>query len=91
MKPLYIIAVVLAFSAISCKKEVEIKKVHHDEMATSTEKLNVKVVNELDPICEMPTHEFLTDTANYKGKTYGFCSAHCKEEFKKTPEKFAVK
>lgn len=48
--------------------------------------LDVEVVNELDPICGMTTAEHLKDTANYQGKTYGFCNTMCKEEFLKNPE-----
>jgi YHS domain-containing protein len=31
----------------------------------------------------MPTEADMKDTAVYKNKTYGFCSAYCKDEFKK--------
>jgi YHS domain-containing protein len=31
----------------------------------------------------MPTEADMKDTAVYKNKTYGFCSALCKDEFKK--------
>lgn len=94
MKSIYIIAVIFTLSAISCKKEnIEVKKVNHEKMmhAAKGEKLNVAVVNEEDPICGMKTAEYLKDTANYKGKTYGFCNSMCKDEFKKDPEKYAVK
>ncbi|MDN5397107.1 MAG: YHS domain-containing protein [Chryseobacterium sp.] len=33
----------------------------------------------------------MKDTAVYKGKTYGFCSSLCKDEFKKNPEKYVQK
>lgn len=52
---------------------------------------NVKVVNEVDPVCSMSTDENLKDTLNYQGKLYGFCSSHCKEEFKKNPGKYLSK
>lgn len=51
----------------------------------------VKVDNEIDPICEMTTADHLNDTLHYKEKIYGFCSSHCKKEFKKNPEKYAIK
>ncbi len=88
-----VILVAAIFALVSCKKEnMEIKKVDHQKMsATKVGKLNVVVVNELDPICDMTTAEHLSDTANFKGKTYGFCSSYCKDEFKKNPEKYAVK
>lgn len=94
MKTIYTIASILAITVISCKKEnIEVKKVDHSKMmnAAHGEKLNVKVVNAEDPICGMKTAEYLKDTANYKGKTYGFCNSMCKDEFKKEPEKYAIK
>lgn len=51
----------------------------------------VKVVNEKDPICGMNTAQFLTDTAIYQKKIYGFCSKSCKVEFKKNPKKYVKK
>lgn len=93
MKTIYFIAAVFALSLVACKKEnLEVKKVEHSKMHSGNgEKLNVAVVNAEDPICGMKTAEFLKDTANYKGKTYGFCNSMCKDEFKKEPEKYAVK
>ena len=94
MKSIYIILGIFAITVVSCKKEnMEVKKVDHSKMmhGTSGDKLNVAVVNEEDPICGMKTAEHLKDTANYKGKTYGFCNSMCKDEFKKDPEKYAVK
>jgi len=35
----------------------------------------------------MKTADHLSDTANYEGKTCGFCSTMCKDEFLKNPEK----
>lgn len=67
---------------------------HQHEEATQHEEIvkpdlsKVKVVNEIDPICEMETTKHINDTINYKGQTYGFCSTHCKTEFKKDPEKY---
>ena len=36
-----------------------------------------------DLSCGMPISSGITDTANYKGKLYGFCSAECKADFLK--------
>lgn len=92
MKSTYIIAVFISISLISCKKQVaDVQKVKHDDMAASTEEISVEVANEKDPICEMSVKGMVNHTANYKGKTYGFCSSVCKGEFKKNPEKFAIK
>ncbi len=42
-----------------------------------------------DPVCGMQVDEKkAAATSNYKGKTYYFCSASCKEQFQKNPEKF---
>lgn len=51
---------------------------------------NVKVVNKLDPICGMDNAMSLKDTAIYQKKVYGFCSTHCKTEFKKDPKKYTT-
>ncbi len=43
-----------------------------------------------DPICGMNVDESkAAGTADYKGKTYYFCSAGCKAKFEKEPEKYA--
>ena len=69
---------ILAFSQESPKK-------------SQSAKLEVKVVNEEDPVCGMKTAQFLKDTLTYKKKVYGFCGAHCKETFKKSPKKYLKK
>lgn len=91
MKYEIILATLLSISIISCAQETP--KVKHKKSMNSSDKnlVNVKVVNSEDPICHMKTAEYLKDTANYKNKTYGFCSVYCKEEFKKSPEKYAQK
>ena len=84
--------IVVGFALFSCNKKqpkqenFEVKHISQEEMKAAT-KLDVTVVNEADPICGMKTAEHLSDTANYQGKTYGFCSTMCKEEFLKNPEK----
>jgi len=91
MKSKIILATLLSISIISCTQETP--KVKHKKSMNSSDKnlTNIKVVNAEDPICHMKTAEYLKDTANFKNKTYGFCSAYCKEEFKKNPEKYAQK
>jgi YHS domain-containing protein len=44
------------------------------------------VDNKKDPSCGMPLTAGIGDTAHYKGKTIGFCSAECKAAFEKNPE-----
>jgi YHS domain-containing protein len=91
MKSLIISTALLSVSLLSCAKETP-KVKHASHMDTSGKKIeNVQVVNEEDPICHMKTAGSLKDTAVYKNKTYGFCSVYCKDEFKKSPEKYAQK
>lgn len=91
MKSKIIITALLSMSLFSCAQEAP-KVKHKKSMSSSKENIrNVKVVNAEDPICHMKTAEFLKDTVAYKNKTYGFCSAYCKDEFKKNPEKYAQK
>lgn len=43
----------------------------------------------IDPVCNMEVKEAdAAGKSEYKGKTYYFCSTHCKEQFDKKPEKF---
>lgn len=43
-----------------------------------------------DPVCGMQLEEIdAAGTAQYKGKTYYFCSPSCKAAFEKEPEKYA--
>jgi YHS domain-containing protein len=70
---------------IGCVSLVITCKSHSKGEAILTD---VKVVNELDPVCKMTTSEHLKDTLMYEGKLYGFCSSNCKEEFKEDPKKF---
>lgn len=43
-----------------------------------------------DPVCGMQINENEAAwKSGYKGKTYYFCSAHCKSSFDKEPAKYA--
>lgn len=54
----------------------------------SIKKEDIKMAK--DPICGMNVDENkAAGTAVYKGKTYYFCSAHCKAQFENAPEKYA--
>lgn len=84
----------IGLTIVSCDKkkedtqnnDFEVKHISHEEMKAAT-KLDIAVVNDVDPICGMNTKEHLGDTVTYKGKVYGFCSTMCKEEFLKDPKK----
>ena len=84
---LYFLSVLFVVPLLSCtQKDLQVK---HVTIATPVDNLkNVKVVNTEDPVCKMPTADFLKFTSNYKGKTYGFCSLSCKTKFLKNPEKY---
>ena len=46
----------------------------------------------VDPVCNMNVDEKkAAATYEYKGKTYYFCAAGCKESFAKNPEKYLNK
>jgi putative intracellular protease/amidase/YHS domain-containing protein len=51
---------------------------------------NMKFDNKKDFICNMPITAGVADTAQFKGKVYGFCSTGCKDEFKKNPASYLV-
>jgi YHS domain-containing protein len=44
-----------------------------------------------DPVCGMTVDPKTAEKADYKGKTYYFCSVDEKQEFLKSPEKFLPK
>ena len=45
-----------------------------------------------DPVCGMQIKEKdAAGKSEYNGKTYYFCSTHCKQSFDNNPEKYASK
>lgn len=45
-----------------------------------------------DPVCGMEVNEDkAAATADFKGKTYYFCSTGCKEKFEESPDKYVEK
>lgn len=45
-----------------------------------------------DPVCGMEVDEEKAQAkSEYQGKTYYFCSEHCKMQFEKEPEKYVEK
>ena len=42
-----------------------------------------------DPVCGMTVDTKSAEKADYKGKTYYFCSREDKQTFEKSPEKYA--
>lgn len=42
-----------------------------------------------DPVCKMTIEEKdAAATSSHRGKTYRFCSPHCKEKFDRNPESY---
>ena len=44
-----------------------------------------------DPVCGMDVDPSTEHKTDYDGKTYYFCSAHCREAFESNPRKYAEK
>ncbi|NJE41946.1 YHS domain-containing protein [Thermococcus sp. GR6] len=42
----------------------------------------------IDPVCGMEVSEETEFKVEYSGKTYYFCSPHCKAQFEADPEKY---
>lgn len=51
---------------------------------------HIKTENQRDPVCGMKISGSVSDTAQYNGKVYGFCSASCKNKFCGQPRQYAV-
>lgn len=50
-----------------------------------------KTESDFDLVCGMNVGETPRFTAKYQGKTYGFCSAHCRDQFVAHPANFVKK
>ena len=53
------------------------------------EKVETMVMKVTDPVCDMEFKKENAIHAEYEGKTYYFCSEHCKEQFLKDPQKYS--
>lgn len=91
MKSKILLTAFLSFSLLACAQESAKVKHKKKNIPTKTTTQKVKFANAVDPICNMPTESDMKDTVIYKGKTYGFCSSICRDEFKKNPEKYVQK
>lgn len=91
MKSKVILTAFLSVSLLACAQETPKVKHKKKNIPTKTTAQKVKFANAIDPICEMKTEDDMKDTLVYKGKTYGFCSSYCKDEFKKNPAKYVQK
>lgn len=106
-KILAYVCMLLMFSLMqSCQSKNESTEIPKADSAVTTNSMEKKMDpvvagkdifstmqfdNKKDFICGMPVSAGVADTANYKGKVYGFCATECKEEFLKDPESYIVK
>jgi YHS domain-containing protein len=79
------------FFACNGNPKVEMKSPAFESAATAADSAKPKfttamVDNKKDPSCGMPVTAGIADTAHFKGKVYGFCSAECKSIFLKNPD-----
>ena len=87
----FVCGLVSACSPASPSQEPENKPIPMHDHAASDQKITVDLASlatEKDLVCGMPLSAGVSDTLRYDGKTYGFCSAECKEAFQKTPKQY---
>ena len=87
----FLAALFLSLVLVACKEKTETPDTEVqvvEEQIDFPAKLDVAVVNSVDPVCGMEMPEFLKDTITYKEHVYGFCSPSCKDEFSKKPDEF---
>ena len=89
-KIISLIVIAAAFGCNQPKTETTEKKMEvmppAADSALSNSLAKLQFASKKDLTCGMPISAGLADTASYKGKLYGFCSAECKEDFLKDPE-----
>ncbi|MBA4317661.1 MAG: hypothetical protein C0412_04605 [Flavobacterium sp.] len=87
---LFIVLFAFTFQAVLAQK-TETKptkeKVKTVQTKTTEKKAEVKIWNEVCPVMGNKVNP-KTPTAEYKGKTIGFCCAGCDAKFKADPEKY---
>ena len=87
----YVLFTGLIITALFACKQNEEKRAEMPVVQTDTIKYTpAMVVNEKDYACGMPVRAGISDTCQYEGKAYGFCSTECKNEFLKDPKKYLV-
>lgn len=91
MKKLFVIICIATLWSCN-KKETNVVK----ETTTVIEPKNplnkLKYANKIDFYCKMDITKYgVSDTLNYKGNLYGFCSTMCKHEFLMKPEEYLAK
>ena len=93
MKNLISLSLIVSLGLVACNSTQQEQATATDtsmtiqQDTTATVAYTVEMVdNKKDPTCGMPVSAGISDTAHYKDKVIGFCSAECKDEFKKAPE-----
>jgi len=90
MKKTLIIAI--TFAAISCNQPKQAPAASNavampeKDSAVNSNLAKLEFASKNDLSCGMPLSAGLSDTATYKGKLYGFCSAECKADFVKNAD-----
>ena len=88
---LFILFILFGVSSCSNNNTATIAPPTSDTTKVTSDYTPAMVDNKKDLVCNMPVSAGIGDTAHYKGKVYGFCSAECKEAFLKKPEYFLAK
>ncbi len=79
----------LALTIILCMTSAMFCLASADKQAGKTP-AKESIVKTKDPVCGMEIDPAKSkENSTYNGKTYRFCSSHCKAEFDKNPAKYA--
>lgn len=81
----------LVFVVAACQnkpKEPEVLTAPALEQKAETEKPQIVLASDIDPVCMMSVKEEYADTAMVDGKIYAFCGASCKVDFLKDPSAY---
>ncbi len=86
MKKILAMAIVLIFSlTLGLHSLAALAEKQGDKTAAKQ-----NVAKQKDPVCGMEVDPADSkESSVYKGKTYRFCSSHCKADFDKNPAKYA--
>jgi YHS domain-containing protein len=81
----------LLFVAAACQnkpQEPQVLTAPALEQKAESEKPQIVLASDIDPVCMMSVKEEYADTAMVDGKIYAFCGASCKEDFLKNPSEY---
>lgn len=83
---LYLALLTTALLWAACQNHAGHSSAEKSNAAPATQ--GYSLASDKDPVCEMAVDVSVEDTAQYKGKIYGFCNPGCKESFKENPSKY---